>query len=396
MIQLCSFIIVSKNDETLSLISNIISEVYPINQIQFANNIEDFKFIIKNSTKKNFIIIDNSINIELNSFNLSFKTEYGLQNSYFLLISENKKHIESLFDYGFDDFYSSPFELNSLKTKIKIAYHNYSTFNNLHSENLKLKEINNELEEDFENIIKITSKFVQTRIPVAYDILNKVAVASSWIANQFPNIDELEIKDIRIASYLCLIGKTYLPDYLLNQKVLENGRLINPIMFQVPLTAKEIFKDVERFSSISHIIYHIYENLDGSGIPEKISAWQIPIGSRIIRVVLDFEEMLIDGLTKSQAMEILDANVKRIYDNRIVYLFNQYLLTFPNEFDFDNTEIPIKLTDLKEGMVITRDLIATSGIKILSKGTSVTQRIIEIIYSHITSDPILGFIFVKK
>jgi response regulator RpfG family c-di-GMP phosphodiesterase len=397
MNQFCSFIVVSNKDEEISLISNIIAELYPINQIQYSNNIEDFKLILEKSSHYNFIIFDNEhLNFDLNLFKNEIKDKYNLHNSYILLISSNDSIYENLFTLGFDDLYLTPLILNNLKVKIKIAFNNYSNNQSLKTENSKLKKINNELESDFENVIKITSKIVQKPIPVAYDILNKVADASAWIAKQFPNIDEIEIKEIKIASYLCLVGKTYLPEYMLNEKVLVNGRLVNPIMFQVPLTAREIFKDVERFSTISHIIYHIYENLDGSGIPEKITAWQIPIGSRIIRVVLDFEELIIDGFSKQQAIEILESNVKRIYDNRIVYLFNQYLLANPNEFDFDNTEIPIKLLDLKENMTISRDVIATSGIKILSKGTIITQRIIDIIYSHITSDPILGYIFVKK
>lgn len=397
MNEFCSFLIFSKKDEEISFISNVIAELYPINSIQFANNINDFKELLAKSSNQNFIIYDNDNNkLDINSFKSEIKDAFDLNNSYFLLLSSETDFTDIFFNLGFDNLYLKPINRNTLKTKLQISFKIFSQNQRLITENKKLKKINAELEEDFENVIKITSKFVQTRIPVAYDILNKVADASSWIAKQFPNIDELELKDIRIASYLCLIGKTYLPDYLLNEKVLENGRLVNPIMFQVPLTAKEIFKDVERFSSVSHIIYHIYENLDGSGIPEKITAWQIPIGSRIIRVVLDFEELLIDGLSKAQAFEYLESNVKRIYDNRIVYLFNQYLLANPNEFDFDPTEIPVKLSELSENMIISRDVIATSGIKILSKGTVVTKRIIDLIYSHITSDPILGFIFIKK
>ena len=47
MNQFCSFIVVSNKDEEISLISNIIAELYPINQIQYSNNIEDFKLILE-------------------------------------------------------------------------------------------------------------------------------------------------------------------------------------------------------------------------------------------------------------------------------------------------------------------------------------------------------------
>lgn len=425
MIEYCSFVILSQSEDRIRLLSKIIANVFPLHTIVFANNINELKEVLNlenrlnnnsnnsqensNSSEKHcfFLIIDytneessnekkvasNEFVNEINLTILSLKDNYNFYTYY--LINKEVNLLNKFEKLFISNFLVLPIDNNTIANHLLISYNQFRNSNKLKESNYSLKKINKELELDFESIVQLTSKFVQTRLPLMSEVLDKVALTSSWIANQFPNFDEIDIKDIRIASYLSLIGKTYLPDYLINEKVLDNGRLTNPIMFQVPLTAKEMFKDINRFNNISHLIFHIYENLDGSGIPERISAWQIPLGSRIIRVVLDFYEMVINGQDKEEVIKYMESNSKRIYDNRVIYLLNQYLIAHPEDGNKSN-EIPIKLTDLTEGMVISRDIIATSGMKILSHGTVITNRIKEIIYSHITSDPILGFIFIYK
>lgn len=405
----CSFVILSSSEENLSLISNIISQLFPLNTISYINEISELTTLIisKQETltdKKSkaragvFLIIDfQKEDYDINKINSTVKENLQHSNifTYYLFRQESPK-LYTLGQYYVGNFTDLPITSKVFTAHLQVTYKQFQKVQELRDEKRKLKNINKELENDFDEIVKITSKFVQTRIPYASQMLNNIAEMSGWISEQFPNIDEIDTKDIKIAAHLCLIGKTYLPDYLLNNKVMENGRLTNPIMFQVPVSAKEIFSESERFNNISHIIYHIYENLDGSGIPERVAAWQIPLGSRIIRACLDYNEMLVDGKEPDVIMSFLEENTSRIYDNRIVYLLGQYLLTHQIDEQGVGDELPIKLADLQDGMVVTRDITATSGIKILSKGTKISQRIIDIIYSHATSDPILGFIFIKK
>lgn len=399
MNELNNFLIIDNNDDETSVLTKMIAHLFPINTIQFTVDADDaINLLIEASSHKIVIISDKIKDFNYYNFVKTIKSKPELKNVFLILLTDNEDYdyLDNHLRMGFDDIYLKPIQFGYFTTRINISIRIFKQKYLINKENIILNKLSKELEKDFDDIIKLSSKFMHSRLPMAYEILSRVAEASSWISEQFPNIDELDKKEIRIAANLCLIGKSYLPDNLINEKVLVEGRLFNPLMSQVPQVSKEIFNDLERFASISHIIYHIYENLDGSGIPDHLSAWTIPLGSRIIRVCLDFEEMLLEGKTQVQIIQILEANSKRLYDNRVVYLLQQFLRTNKRIHDFDPNEHPIKLSELKENMIISRDIITTSNIKILSKGTVINQRMIDIIFSHITNDPILGYIFIKN
>jgi hypothetical protein len=187
-----------------------------------------------------------------------------------------------------------------------------------------------------------------------------------------------------------------LPDDLLNLPVHQSGLVVHKLMYQVPVVASQLLSQIKIFTSASKILFHLYENLDGSGFPEKLRLWQIPLGSRIIRVVQDYE-VIRQNSSKlpKEILSILKKDIRRLYDHRIVILLEQYIKTIVKE-DYDPNETAIYLKDLKEGMFLTQDIITNVGLKLMSAGSRLTQHHIETIISHNTTDPVIGKIFVKK
>jgi HD-GYP domain-containing protein (c-di-GMP phosphodiesterase class II) len=193
------------------------------------------------------------------------------------------------------------------------------------------------------------------------------------------------------------VGKIFLPDHLIQLPVMMNGVPNDKLMYQVPVSAREIVSSVGRFKNVGDILYHIFENFDGSGFPKRIQSWQIPLSSRIIRVALDFEETRMrTGMKTREVMAMLSREANRLYDHRIVTLMDQYLATASNESGSSRvTERAIQLQDLKEGMVLSRDIITNSGMKLVGAGGTLRTNVIEKILTLNTSDPIIGNVYIK-
>jgi len=83
-----------------------------------------------------------------------------------------------------------------------------------------------------------------------------------------------------------------------------------------------------------------------------------------------------------------------MYDHRVVVLFGNYLKMSDKEFA--SQFLPVKLSDLKEGMVLGNEVITDKGLKLLNQGVVLTQSIITKIITHSAADPIVGFIYVNK
>jgi response regulator RpfG family c-di-GMP phosphodiesterase len=245
-------------------------------------------------------------------------------------------------------------------------------------------------------MIKLAVKFLEARIPASIEMLKRVSQCSVWILKNLSESDEESLRDIEIASFLSQAGRIFLPDSMLKMPVLIDGAPTDPLMCQVPQSGKAIVESINRFRHVALIIGHIYENFDGSGIPDRLKSWQIPLESRIIRASLDFEELrALRNLSSKNAIEILRKESQRLYDNRVVILLEQYLKSHDKEL-YDPFEVAVQLAELKDGMIITRDIYTNKGLKLIPSGATLSTKTIERLISHNSTDPILGNVHVKK
>ena len=321
-----------------------------------------------------------------------------LNDLYFIMLTAHtdSDKIKKALSAGADDFINKPVVFDILRSRIKSALRIIKMQMKLQEENNLLMDLADELEQDIQDMTMLSLKFMQARIPNSFQIQKKVAEAAVWIAKQYGGFKKDRLRDIEIAAFLSQTGRFFLPDSMIEKKVMENGRPTDKIMQQVPASGKNIISSVSRFQKVANIIYHIYENLDGSGFPERLQSWQIPFESRIIRVALDYEEerMMYDKEPDSILNSMMD-QIKRIYDHRVVVLMDHFVKSESQEL-YNPNEKPVKLSDLEPGMEITRDLITDKGLKLVPAGFVLKENTINIMISHNSNDPILGDIYVKK
>jgi response regulator RpfG family c-di-GMP phosphodiesterase len=324
------------------------------------------------------------------------KQEYN--DIYFVIltaIADKEKRLQAL-ESGADDFIPKPFSADELRAKLRSAFRITNLQNTIKRENKLLTELTKQLENDFNDMKNLSVKFMQARIPASTEMMHNISKASMWIAKEIGNMDEHELMDIDIAASLSYAGKVLLPDELIKTPVMMNGRPSHHLMFQVPTSAKEIISSVGRFENAGKLLYHLYENFDGSGIPDRLQSWQIPLGSRIIRVALEFYEIrYLSSKSSREVIEIISRESKRLYDNQIVVLMEQYISTDGSE-DKNVKEKAINLQELEVGMILARDIVTTSGFKLMTAGTVVRAEAIKKVIAHSSSDSILGNIVIKN
>jgi len=306
--------------------------------------------------------------------------------------SENRRTAINL---GADEFISKPILTEAFEARLKSAIRIINMQFQLKGENQKLLQLTNELEETIQDMAKLSVKFMHARIPTSYQTLQRVAKASLWIAKQLNKFSKHELKDIGIASFLSQTGRITLPDNMITLPVLRDGKPTNELMKTIPAASRDIVSTIKRFDEIAKILFCIYENIDGSGFPNRLRTWQIPFASRIIRVCLDYEEIMQDTQYSSdQVYEIILAQSQKVYDHRAVVLLGNYIKI--SDKSFAANYIPVRLSDLKSGMVLGREIITDKGLKLINAGIILNQGIIDKIISHSASDPIVGNIYVKK
>ncbi len=138
-------------------------------------------------------------------------------------------------------------------------------------------------------------------------------------------LGEEELRDVEYASMLHDIGKVGVPDEIL----FKPGRLTDEEFDQIkkhPEYGWAILRAVPGLESVSLVVLHHHERMDGKGYPAGLEGDEIPLGARIVCVVDAFDAMLSSrtyrkGLGIDEALRRLRGCSPDQFDPQIVAPF---------------------------------------------------------------------------
>lgn len=325
------------------------------------------------------------------------RTDSTFNKVYFIALtaSQDSNLKSEILEAGADDYINKPFKQEEFKYRIRSAERYIYMQEKMEEENILLHKLASELESTINDLKIFGYNLIHARMPNSIIKMHNVAGIATWMAKQLKELDEVQMRDLEIAASMCDCGKISLPDNLVNTPVVLDGQPTDMLMKSVPTVARNVLSKVNRFKEAGEILYRLYENFDGTGFPDGLQSWQIPLSSRIIRVVSDYLDLLIMKKTQQEAIATIKQFSKRYYDHRAVTLLDQFLqLNEAREAGIK--ERVIKLHELGEGMVLSREIITNSGLKILPKGAILREKTIKSIISHNATDAIVGDIYVEE
>lgn len=174
------------------------------------------------------------------------------------------------------------------------------------------------------NSIHTLVSVINAKDRYTYGHSERVTRYSLELANKM-GLDEEQIHVLGYAAFLHDIGKIEIDRDILN----KTGSLDDKewdILKNHPKWGSAIVKAVKQLRPAVEIILCHHENYDGSGYPKGISGDNIPLLSRIIRVVDSFDAMISKRPYKprmsiDEALEELEQNSGTMFDPEITALF---------------------------------------------------------------------------
>jgi HD-GYP domain-containing protein (c-di-GMP phosphodiesterase class II) len=150
------------------------------------------------------------------------------------------------------------------------------------------------------------------------------------------NLAEDEQQRCHVAGLVHDIGKVGLPPGLLEKAgplTLEERRL----MEEHSSIGERILANVEDYAEIAAIVRHHHERVDGQGYPDRLSADQIPLLSRIIAVADAYNAMTSDrpyrdAMPSRVARLRLAQAVESQFDTSVVAAFEAILAGATEEY----------------------------------------------------------------
>ena len=189
-----------------------------------------------------------------------------------------------------------------------------------------LHQANSQLKKQKVESLRMLSQITEVHPGIHQGQSQFVADKSALIAKELL-LDEAHVQDILIAGLLIQIGKLILPEQILNKPLYHQKTWEREEFYHHPLEAEKLLNGMDQFQAIALLIRHQYARYDGHGHPKGIAGDNIPMGSRIIRIVQDFYTFhhgLMTGKkseTLNETLDYLMAKKGKAYDPEILELF---------------------------------------------------------------------------
>ena len=138
-------------------------------------------------------------------------------------------------------------------------------------------------------------------------------------------LSDTQLDNVVMAALLHDIGKIGVPDDVL----LKQGKLTDEEFAHIkkhPELGWMALKTIEDFKSISLIVLHHHERMDGGGYPGGLKGNAIPLGARMIAVADSYDALTTNrpyrtARTKRQALDELLRCVDSQFDSRVLAAF---------------------------------------------------------------------------
>ena len=152
----------------------------------------------------------------------------------------------------------------------------------------------------------------------------RVAEISLAIAKEM-NLSDEEQYLIHIGAHLHDVGKIGIPDAVISKP----GRLTNEefaLIREHPIIGYHIVSKVKILQTVSLIVRHHHERIDGGGYPDGLVGDAIPLGARIVAVADAFDAMTTNRTYKvsmsiSEALQELINCSGTQFDREVVEVF---------------------------------------------------------------------------
>lgn len=169
---------------------------------------------------------------------------------------------------GADDFLNKPIFAEELFARVKSL--------------LRLKEFTDELE-TADSVLCTLGLSVESRDPYTEGHCERLAQNASALGH-YLGLDAESIVALRRGGFLHDLGKIAVPD-----EILKKGTNLTPeewvIMKRHPITGENICKPLKSLRLVLPIIRSHHEHADGSGYPDGLAKYEIPLLARILQVV---------------------------------------------------------------------------------------------------------------
>ena len=227
------------------------------------------------------------------------------------------------------------------------------------------------LEKTLRGSIKVLSEILHLLNPEAFGRASRITRYAREVASA---MGVSGVWQIETAAALSQIGCVILPETAV--KKLYTGEELTGEESQLfamhPCIGSDLLSHIPRMKTIAKIIANQEKNFDGSDFPlESKGGEDIPLGARILKVVLDFDTLKARGVSNGEASGKLTKSNGR-YDPDVLAALRRILAA-----ESRDEERTVRTNELVDGMLLAQDIRFLDGRMFVARGYEVNRTLRE-------------------
>ncbi|SFR67284.1 Response regulator c-di-GMP phosphodiesterase, RpfG family, contains REC and HD-GYP domains [Marinobacter daqiaonensis] len=249
-----------------------------------------------------------------------------------------------------------------------------------------------ELRTSYVTTTEVFSSLLNQRLPRDLQTNGRVIAVARAFA-QHLELDAELTRNLEMASALYNLGKLSWSDDMLRAPSDQLTKAQTKTYRQYPEAGEQLLMTLEPLQEAAHIIRHHQERWSGRGFPDELAGDAIPLGSRILRMAVDFIELqtgliISRRVSRDDALKLVERQSGRLYDPALCGAFVALCEgTAPDLAPTEEGVIAVDTRQLKAGMILARDLHAASGMLLLNEGKQLTRPLIEKLIAFERGEP---------
>ncbi|PXX92497.1 two-component system response regulator [Marinobacter vulgaris] len=249
-----------------------------------------------------------------------------------------------------------------------------------------------ELKHSYVTATEVFSTLINKRLPANRQPNAKVIALVKAYA-EYHQLDEDLSRDLYMAAALYNLGKLSWPDdlFMASSDLLSKEQRLEYLKY--PVNSEQLLMALEPLRETARIIRHHQEKWNGYGVPERLEGREIPLGSRILRLAVDFIELqyglvLERRVSRDNALKLIKRYRDRLYDPEIADGFLEMCIEVAPDVEHEDPDIvALDTLRLTAGMVLARNLYAASGMLLLNEGKELTSMLIDKLVAFEKGEP---------
>jgi len=227
------------------------------------------------------------------------------------------------------------------------------------------------LEKTLRGSVKVLTEILSLVNPAAFSRASRIR---RYVTHIVERLQLSPLWQFELAAMLSQIGCVTLPYEILNrvyagQPLSDEER---SMFSSHPSVGSKLLNNIPRLGTIARMIEGQQRPFGTAAEPGSLKQEEatIAIGSQILKVALDFDQLIVQGLTRAAALSTL-ARREDEYNPKVVAALENFRMK-----EASDIVKMVKVHELNTTMIIDEDVNAKNGVLLVSKGQEVTYTVL--------------------